>query len=89
MARFWMLATDDMLNCVPHNVTVETIAEDVGLYVEGSDLPNYVYGTSVLVEGDEEGIRSWLAPFSPVWKGHGSIPQLEQFEVMHVRQDPL
>jgi hypothetical protein len=43
-----------------------------------------VMGRHVLLEGPEEDIKNWLAPFDEVWLGVGS-PMLQEFEPKHIK----
>lgn len=66
---------------VPDNIKV---VEDYGEVSITSDVHEmYHTGDHMVVEGDEEAMRSWLGPFDGVWLGEGP-PIFQQFKVMHV-----
>lgn len=43
-------------------------------------------GEHIMIEAEEEAIRSWLGKANGVWVGQGH-PMMQEFEIMHIRED--
>lgn len=68
---------------LPHNITVVENYGNLDLMSDGTPPEIYHSGDHMVVEGDEEAIRSWLSPFDGFWLGDGP-PVFQQFKIVHI-----
>lgn len=87
-----LLVTDEMKATMPKELKVVFDAGRIGVVFhkkdsyDTKDIEFDMYGDNMILEGEQETFINWLKEFDGIAVGNG-VPQLEQFEIMHIKEE--
>lgn len=86
---FALLITPEMMNTIPKDVEIlQNFGETTAVFPnEKGEITNKITGDHCVVQAKDDNLevlKDWLRPFDGVAVTQGN-PQLEQFEIMHIK----
>lgn len=82
--KLQLLLSKDMQETMPKTCKIILNFGEISVVFEEDKI--VIEGLHCVVEDTQENIVKWLKPFDGVAVGNG-IPQLEQFRIMHIKDD--
>lgn len=82
-----ILLTPELKKTIPDTIKVPfNYGEIIVIFPNDDGTNNEMIGDNAVVSGEKQDIVNWLKPFDGIAVGCGT-PQLEEFQIMHIKDD--